>query len=451
MVYYYAIARKEIPMYSAAYVWGKILGKLEERLTAPVVNSWFNDVDVLEYSDDRLVLFVPDEFRRETIRKRCIGHIKETVKEQFDLDISVTVLSEDELESFRSKHRKMDFLDFNPQFTFEKFIVGSSNRFAHAAALAVASSGAAQDGYNPLFIYGPPGLGKTHLLYAIASKIHKDDPDANIVYIKAEQFTNELIAAIADGKMVSFRDKYRNADVFLVDDIQFIAGKDSTQEEYFHTFNTLYESKKKIIMTADRPPASMHKLEDRLKNRFEWGIMTEISPPDYETRMAILRMGMMEAGLNCPDEICNFIAENVTTDVRKLEGAINILKATVALEHVELDLALAGRVLKNIKPAGKSLPTPQLILSEVCRFYSLDEGAIRSGQKNKTVSEARQVTMYLMKTMLGHSTTDIGRELGRDHSTAIHGIRKVENLLKDRNAGLQDNIRDITSNINAKL
>ena len=438
-------------MYSAAYVWGKILGKLEERITAPLVNLWFNDVEVLEYSDDRLVLFVPDEFRKDTIEKRTLGYIREIVKEQFDLDITVTVIGEDQLEGFQAKKRKMDFLDFNPQFTFEKFIVGSSNRFAHAAALAMATEGEAPDGYNPLFIYGPPGLGKTHLLYAIASKIHKDNPDANIVYIKAEQFTNELIAAIADGKMVSFREKYRGADVFLVDDVQFIAGKESTQEEYFHTFNTLYESKRKIIMTADRHPDNMAKLEERLKTRFEWGIIADINPPDYETRMAILRMGMMEAGLNCPDEVCNYIAENVTSDVRKLEGAINVLKATVALEHVEIDLSLANRVLKNIKPSGKSLPTPQLILSEVCRFYSLDESSIRSNQKNKAVSEARQVTMYLLKTMVGMSTPDIGRELGRDHSTVVYGCKKMETLLKDQNTGLQDNIRDITSNINSKL
>ena len=438
-------------MYSSAYVWAKILGNLESRLTAPIVSSWFDDVEVLEYSDERLVIYSPDAFRKDIIEKRARTYILDAMKELFDLDISLTVLGEEDVDSFRAKKRKMDFLDFNPQFTFEKFIVGSSNRFAHAAALAVANGDAAKDGYNPLFIYGPPGLGKTHLLYAIASKIHKENPDANIVYIKAEQFTNDLIEAIGSGQMVSFRDKYRNADVFLVDDIQFIAGKDSTQEEYFHTFNALYESKKKIIMTADRPPASMTKLEERLKTRFEWGITTEISPPDYETRMAILRMGFMNAGLDCPDEVCAFIAENVTTDVRKLEGAINILKASVALEHVEIDLPMAQRVLKNIKPAGKSLPTASLILAEVCRFYSMDETTLRSTQKSKTVSEARQVAMYLMKTMLGASTPDIGRELGRDHSTVIHGCKKIENLLKDQNTGIQDNIRDITSNINGKL
>ena len=438
-------------MYSSAYVWAKILGYLEARLTEPVVSAWFDDAEVIEFSDDRLVLYSPSDFRKETIERRGAVYVKDAMKELFDLNIELVVLGEDTIESFRSKKRKLDFLDFNPQFTFEKFVVGSSNRFAHAASLSVANNPEAQDGYNPLFIYGPPGLGKTHLLYAIASQIHKQNPDASVIYIKGEQFTNDLIEAIQNGQMVSFRDKYRNADVFLVDDIQFIAGKESTQEEYFHTFNALYESKKKIIMTADRHPDHMAKLEERLRTRFEWGLITEISPPDYETRMAILRNLAMEAGLDCPDEVCAFIAENVTSDVRKLEGAINILKATVALEHVQIDLSMANRILKNIKPAGKSLPTPDLILSEVCRFYSLDVSAIRSSQKNKAVSEARQIAMYLMKTMLGRSTTDIGRDIGRDHTTVMYGCEKIEKLLKDQNSGIQDNIRDITSNINGKL
>ena len=411
-------------MYSSAYVWAKILGNLEARLSPPVVSAWFDDAEVMEYSDDRLVLYSPSDFRKEIIQKRGASYVKEAMKEIFDLDIELVVLGEEDIDSFRSKKRKLDFLDFNPQFTFEKFVVGSSNRFAHAAALACANSPEAEDGYNPLFIYGPPGLGKTHLLYAIASKIHKQNPDASIVYIKGEQFTNDLIEAIQNGQMVSFRDKYRNADVFLVDDIQFIAGKESTQEEYFHTFNALYEGKKKIIMTADRHPASMAKLEERIRTRFEWGHITEISPPDYETRMAILHMGMMDAGLDCPDDVCAFIAENVTTDVRKLEGAIKILKATVQLEHLYIDLPMAQRVLKNIKPSEKSLPTPDLILAEVSRFYSMDISVIRSKQKSKAVSEARQVAMYLMQTMLDRSTTDIGKDIGRDHTTVMHGCNK---------------------------
>jgi len=438
-------------MYSSVYVWAKILGYLEQRLTEPVVSAWFDDAEVMEFTNDKLVIYSPSDFRKETIQSRCTGHVKNAMKELFDLDVELVVLGEEEMESYRKTKKKLDFLDFNPQFTFEKFVVGSSNRFAHAAALAMADPGDAPAGYNPLFLYGPPGLGKTHLLYAIADRIHKRDPEASIIYIKGDQFTNELIQAIRDGQMISFREKYRSADVFLVDDIQFIAGKDSTQEEYFHTFNTLYESRKKIIMTADRPPSSMQKLEERLKARFEWGITTEISPPDYETRMAILRNNAINAGLDVPDDVCAFIAENVTTDVRRLEGAINKLKATVALEHVSIDLPIASRVLKNIKPEGKGVPSAALIISEVCRFYSLDETAIRSNKRSKVVSEARQVVMHLLKTMLNLPYMEIGREIDRDHATVMYGCDKVEAQLKNPSTGLGDNIRDIISNINGKL
>jgi len=438
-------------MYSSAYIWGKILGYLEQRLTEITVSAWFDDAEVMEFSNDRLVLYSPSDFRRDIIKNRAAQYVKDAMKELFDADITLEVLGDEDMEEYRRTKRKMDFLDFNPQFTFEKFVVGSSNRFAHAAALAVANADKCIEEYNPLFIYGPPGLGKTHLLYAIASKVHQKDPTANIVYIKAVQFTTELIEAIKNGSTAQFREKYHKADLLLVDDIQFIAGKDSTQEEYFHTFNELYENKKRIVMTADRPPESMQKLEERLRTRFSWGLPTEISPPDYETRMAILHSYAMNAGVEVPDEVCSFIAENVTTDVRRLEGAINKLKATVALEGATIDMALAARVLKNLKRDEKAVPTPSLIVSEVCHFYSLDESVIRSNQKSKVVAEARQVAMYLMQSMIGLSTTDIGREIGRDHSTVVHGISKVKSQLETPNSGIGDNLRDIISNINGRL
>ncbi|MBQ7566973.1 MAG: chromosomal replication initiator protein DnaA [Oscillospiraceae bacterium] len=439
-------------MYSTAYIWGKIVAGLETRLTEPVVNAWFGDAEVIECTDSRLVLYSPTEFQQEMIRKYS-GHIQDAMKEFFDNagDVEVVVLGDSELKDYRSHHTAPAFLEFNPNFTFEKFVVGSSNRFAHAAALAVATNPAADKTYNPLFLYGPSGLGKTHLLFAIASKVHKEHPDFNIVYVKAEQFTNELIAAIQNQTNSEFRSKYRSADLLLVDDIQFIAGKDSTQEEYFHTFNDLYEHSKQIVMTADRPAYEMKKLDERLNTRFSWGMTTEISPPDYETRMAILRNNAMQAGLDFPNEVCAFFAENITTDVRKLEGAVNMMKAAKALDGQNVDMALAQRVLKNIKPDGKALATPSLIIAEVCSFYSLDEPTLRSTAKTKVVSEARQVVMYLMQKKAGYSTPEIGRELDRDHSTVLYGINKVAQLLKDRNSGLQDNIRDIEANIDRQL
>ena len=247
--------RKEIRMYSSDYIWGKILGHMEDRLSAPVVSTWFDDAKVIELTEDRLILYSPSEFRRDTIQRRCDGYIRDAMKDLFDKDITVEVFGEEELNAFRNKNRKPDFIEFNPQFTFDNFVVGSSNQFAHGAAIAVANNPA--DSYNPLFIYGPSGLGKTHLLYAIAGHIHNKHPEFNIVYIKGDQFTNEMIKALQGGKNFEFRNKYRNADLFLVDDIQFIAGKESTQEEFFHTFNNLYENHKQIVLTSDRSPSDM--------------------------------------------------------------------------------------------------------------------------------------------------------------------------------------------------
>ena len=438
-------------MYSNVYIWAKILGYLEKELGSLVVSTWFDDTEVVECTDSSLVIYSPGEFRKGTIETHAASLVKKAMKEIFGSDITLTVLGEQEMTQYRAVQKKKDFIDFNPQFTFEKFVVGSSNRFAHAAALAVANNPGQSDGYNPLFIYGPSGLGKTHLLYAIASRVHKERPDANIVYIKGEQFTNELIDALGSGKNLEFRNKYRSADLFLVDDVQFIAGRVSTEEEYFNTFNALYESKKQIVMTADRPPREMAKLEERLRTRFEWGLLADIQPPDYETRMAILHNYAQSCGIDLPTDVCSFIAENVTADVRKLEGAINILKATWALEHMEIDMTTATRVLKRLKIDGKSTPTPQLILSEVCRFYSIEDTLLRGSQKTKSVTEARQVAMYLLSTLIDATTMDIGRELNRDHSTVIYGIRRVKSLLNEPNSGMQDNIRDIISNINGKL
>ncbi|MBQ7255121.1 MAG: chromosomal replication initiator protein DnaA [Oscillospiraceae bacterium] len=437
-------------MYSSAFIWARILANLETRLTPLVVSTWFDDVEVLECTDSRLVLYSPSDFRKEMITKN--GHyVTSAMKELFDKDIELLVLGDSQLGEFRGKQQKQSFLSFNPNFTFEKFVVGSSNRFAHAAALAVANNPAGDKGYNPLFIYGPSGLGKTHLLFAIASEVQKKHPDFNVVYVKAEQFTNELINSIQKKTNAQFREKYRTADLLLVDDIQFIAGKESTQEEYFHTFDDLYSHNKQIVMTADRPAYEMNKLDERLLTRFSWGMPTEISPPDFETRMAILRNNAEQSGLEFPNEVCSFLAENITTDVRRLEGAVNMMRQAWLLDHQPIDLALAKRMLKNIKPEGKAMPTPALIISEVCNFYSLDESMLRGNSKTKTVSEARQVAMYLLQTMANASTLEIGRELNRDHSTIIYGCQKIRTLLDDRNSGMQDNIRDIQANIERRL
>ncbi len=437
-------------MYASAYVWAKVLGYLEDQLSAITVSAWFDDAEVVELNEEHLIIYSPSEFRREIIQRRCSGYIQDALKEIFQSDAKLVVFGDDELNAYKSKGKQQTAMDFNPQFTFDNFVVGPSNRFAHSAAIAVSNTPGQV--YNPLFIYGPPGVGKTHLLYAIANGIRKGKPDANIVYIKGDQFTNELIAAIQSGKNIEFRNKYREADLFLIDDVQFIAGKESTQEEFFHTFNKLYEEHKQIVMTSDRKPSDMLTLEDRLKTRFEWGLLADIQPPDYETRMAILKNKAKGLGLNLDDDVCNYIAINITNNVRQIEGTVKKILAYRDLNNMPLDLNNISRAINDMfKAEGNTLPTPSLIISQVCKFYNVDEIILRGSQRTKNVAEARQIAMYLIRKLTNLSLPDIGMEFAKDHTTVLHSIRKVEVELKKGDTNLQNNIRDITANINSLL
>lgn len=437
-------------MYSSAYVWAKVLTHMENLLGTTVVSAWFDDAEVVELTEHKLVLYSPSEFRKDIIERRCAPHILDAMKELFDMTVELQVLTGDEVEEFKKKGKTPQFIEYNPQFTFDRFVVGPSNRFAHAAAIAVANKPA--ETYNPLFIYGPSGLGKTHLLYAIAGEINYRHPDYNIIYIKGDQFTNEMIQSLQEGKNAEFRNKYRNADLFLVDDIQFISGKESTQEEFFHTFNNLYENHKQIVLTSDRPPSDLLRLEDRLKTRFEWGLIADINPPDYETRMAIILNKSKSLGMDMPDDVCAYIAENITTNIRQIEGTVKKIKAYWELTGMEINVANVSRAIKDMyKGKADTLPTPSLIISEVGKFYNIDDDTLRGTLKNKGTAEARQVAMYLIRKMTNLSLPDTGKEFGRDHSTVLHSVRKIEKALSDSKNPLNETIRDIMANINSKL
>ena len=433
-------------MYSSAYVWAKVLSHMEERLGSVTLSACFDDAEVVELNEDNLILYSPSDFRRDIIQRRYTGYIQDALKEIFNSDAKLLVLGDEELNARKTRGKTPHSMDFNPQFTFDNFVVGPSNRFAHSAAIAVSKTPGQV--YNPLFIYGPPGVGKTHLLYAIANGIRKQNPSANIVYIKGDQFTNELIAAIQSGKNIEFRSKYREADLFLVDDIQFIAGKESTQEEFFHTFNKLYEEHKQIVLTSDRKPDDMLTLEDRLRSRFLWGLTADINPPDYETRVAILKNKAQQLGLSLDDDVCNYIAINITNNVRQIEGTVKKILAYRDLNNMPLDLPNISRAIDDMfKSEGNALPTPSLIISQVCKFYNVDEAILRSTKKSKGVAEPRQIAMYLIRKLTNLSLPDIGREFARDHTTVIYAVDKITNALKNGDTSLQNNIRDITANI----
>ena len=434
-------------MNPAAEVWEKVVALMGEEMTATTLKTWFDDAEAVSLEESSFVLYSPTRLKRDIITARYITPIQNALRELFSSDFQVLVLTENELAGYQKGAGS--FLPGTEDYTFERFVVGSSNKFAHAAARAVA--GNPGQSYNPLFIYGDSGLGKTHLLYAIAHAIHDTHPEYRIIYIKGDTFTNEMITAIRENRNAEFREKYRGADVFLMDDIQFILGKDSSQEEMFHTFNTLYELKKQIVFTADRPPKEMLRLEDRLKTRFEWGLIADIQRPDYETRMAIIKNKSIRMGMELPDYIIQLIAENITANVRQIEGTVNKIMAYQDLIGDSVDKNTVIRAVKDIfKEKSDFLPTPEIIIDEVCKFYNLDPASIRGPGRLKDLTLARQVAMYLIREMVDISLQDIGKEFNRDHSTVVHALGRIEKVLKS-DSEMGEIIKDITRNINSRF
>ena len=434
-------------MNSVNDIWEEIVKILSKQLTPTAISTWFSDCTPVEIDDCKLVLHTTTDFKRSIIISRFGDTIKAALSDLFSCDFDIMVLAGDEINDFSIKKKAENSLPEMEGYTFDRFIVGNSNKFAHAAALAVAEKPGVT--YNPLFIYGNSGLGKTHLLLAIGQEIHEKDPSKKIAYLKGDEFTNQLIRAIKDGTGEEFRTKYRNVDLFLVDDIQFIAGKQQTQNEFFHTFNNIYEAGHQIVITSDRPPLEMSLLDDRLRTRFEGGLMADIQPPDLETRMAIIRNKAAQLGLLLSDEAVEYIAENITANIRQLEGVIKRLTAYKEILDAVITIESVKRAIKDVIKIGTYIPTPEIIIKETAKYYSLKDEDLRGQNRSKNTAMARQVSMYLIRSLTNLSLKDIGAEYeDRNHATVLASIRKVEDLLKT-DSSMAGIIRDITSNINS--
>ena len=433
-------------MNSASEIWKRVLSLMEGDLTATTLNTWFDDAQAISLDAERLVLYTPSDFKKDIIVSRYIPSIQKALRELLSADMAVTVLGEGELE----QKEENSFLPGTEEYTFETFVVGSSNKFAYSAAKAVADAPGKPKGYNPLFLYGESGLGKTHLLYAIAHAIHQSHPNYNIVYIRGDAFTNELITAIQRGKNQEFRDKYRSADVFLMDDVQFIAGRESSQEEMFHTFNTLYEAGKQIVFSADRPPKEMLRLDDRLKTRFEWGLPVDIQPPDYETRMAIIKNKALARGIVLPDPVLRYVAENITSNVRQIEGTVNKILAFQDLMGEQVDVDTVTRAVRDMfKDKTEFLPSADVIIEEVGKFYNISPFDIKGLARTKDIVLARQVAMFVVRKMTNLSLQEIGAVFNRDHTTVMHSLERIETESK-KSPEMAEIIKDINANINAR-
>ena len=427
---------------SIVKIWEKALSLIKEEMSELSYNTWFTNTKPLKIIGGTFYLISDNDFERGMLETRYKALITNALSQVMEQECKVQiVLSEKEVPDTAEQSAPMPKNEgntksannggsMNPKYTFEKFVIGENNRFAHAACVAV--SEAPSERYNPLFIYGESGLGKTHLLYAIAHTIHKNHPEYKVVYIKGDTFTNELIQAIREGRNAEFREKYRGADVFLMDDVQFIAGRDSTQEEMFHTFNTLYELKKQIVFTSDRPPKEMLRLEDRLKTRFEWGLLADIQPPDYETRMAIIKNKAVRMGVELPEFLLQLIAENITANVRQIEGTVNKIMAYQQLMGDSVDKDTVVRAVKDMfKEKSDIVPTADVIIDEVCKFYNIEPATLRGQGRAKDISLARQIAMYQIRRMTNLSLKEIGKEFdNRDHTTVLHSIERIEDLVK---------------------
>lgn len=422
-------------------IWQHILSIINTKLSKPSFDTWFKATKIVSLSDNAIVISAPTTFAVEWLESRYTKLVATTVYEYLDKQVNVSFVIEESAPPEQVQLQKEPPAPvqieenvshmLNPKYTFDTFVIGSGNRFAHAASLAVAEAPARA--YNPLFLYGGVGLGKTHLMHAIGHYILEHSPSSKVVYISSEKFTNEFINSIRDNRAESFRNKYRNIDILLIDDIQFLAGKESTQEEFFHTFNALHEERKQIIISSDRPPKEIPTLEERLRSRFEWGLITDIQPPDLETRIAILRKKAKAENLDIPNEAMMYIANQIDSNIRELEGALIRVVAYSSLINQDVTTHLAAEALKDIIPSSRpKMITIQDIQQKVGEYYNLKLEDFKARKRTKAIAFPRQIAMYISRELTDFSLPKIGDAFGgRDHTTVIHAHEKITQMIKD--------------------
>lgn len=434
-------------------IWEEALKMIEEETSPVSFATWIQPIVPCGIIGNKIILQVKESFLKEIIEKRHLPLIRTAIKMVTKNEYDIMITTEEEqnagnLHNLAAEKPAENELarNLNPKYVFDSFVVGNSNRMAHAASLAVAESPA--QAYNPLFLYGNSGLGKTHLMHSIGHFILDRNPQAKVLYVTSETFTNELINSIQNNKNEEFRNKYRNIDVLMIDDIQFISKKEGTQEEFFHTFNALYESNKQIIISSDRPPKEIKTLEDRLRSRFEWGLIADVQPPDYETRIAILKKKAERDNLTVPDDVMAYIAKNIASNIRELEGALTRIVAFATLINQDISIALAENSLKDIFSENSATPlTPELIQQVVAEYYNIRVEDIQGSKKPKNIAFPRQVSMYLCRKLLDISLPKIGESFGgRDHTTVIYAISKIEKQLES-DEGLQKTVHALEKEI----
>ena len=415
---------------------------LKEEVTSISFETWIKPLKIKSIDNNNIVFIANSEYQKDSIETRYSSLIFNTIKYITNRDYTFSVILEDsnvqDNELVISENQNInenesyDYsnTNLNPKYTFETFVVGNNNRFAHAAALAVGDS--PSNSYNPLFLYGGVGLGKTHLMHAIGNRILSNNRSAKVLYVTSEKFTNQLINAIKDNKNEVFRNKYRNIDVLLIDDIQFIAGKERVQEEFFHTFNTLHDSGKQIILSSDKPPRDIQFLEDRLKSRFEWGLLADISCPDYETRLAILRKKAQDENIIIDDFILSNIANRIDSNIRELEGVFNKIVARASLTHSPITIELAENIINEFKTESQKVISSEFIKETIAKYFNIDKKDLESNKRSNDIAFPRQIAMYLCREVANMSFPKIGNEFGnRDHSTVMHGYKKIEKEIKN--------------------